>query len=289
MNLRSKLCTPIFAALLFLTQVAVCQTLQYTSFQVPGSIQTTALGLNNLGQIVGSFTNSNYVQSGYLFSDGQFQTIACPGATYTLAQGINDDGVIVGWCGGGSEPEQGFIYRNGQYSYVTYYGASQVVLVGINNQGEIVESCEGCDLGSRYVFVYKAGHLKAIPTPNDRGGAINSNGSIAGSICSTRKCEGATWVQSGETWSLQDIVVYPGATSTSLNGINDNGDLAGGFGLADGQVGGFVYIQSTNSFVGFDIENSSDINAQGINNSGEIVGYYGIGSTLYGFYGYLSQ
>jgi probable HAF family extracellular repeat protein len=263
----------------------------YTSFQVPGSSYTVGLGVNNLGDIVGSFV-SNGVQSGFLYTAGVFQTIACPGASFTIAQAINDSGVIVGWCGFG-KLAQGFIYQNGIYSYVNYPKAKLTALEGINNQGEIVGVFQIAST-SQHSFYYSNGTFTALGAKNSNLSAINNVGMIAGSACvNVYQCnalQGVVYVKGPTRWKLQKTVNYPGASGTVLNGINDNADLAGDFGpTANGQQGGFVYIESTNTFVGFDIQNSTDMAAEGINNSGEVVGYYTVGTTFYGFYGRVSQ
>jgi hypothetical protein len=260
---------------------------QYTTLQVPGSSSTVAYGVNNLGDIVGTFV-SNSVQSGFIYSAGNFQTIACPGAGWTVAQGINDNGVIVGWCG--FQGAQGFIYQNGSYSYVTYPGSSLTALFGINNQGQIVGVCQGCGILNQNGFIYSNGSFTILAARTHNADGINSSSTIAGTACSNRRCKslyGVVLVQNRRgKWHLQVKIMYPGASATVLNGINDKGDLAGAWGpTPNGQQEGFVYIKSTNTFFGFDIENSGDMAAQGINNLGEIVGFYTVGTTFYGFYG----
>jgi hypothetical protein len=262
---------------------------QYTSFQVPGSSSTVASGVNNLGDIVGTFV-SDGVQSGFLYTGGTFQTIACPNSGSTIAQGINDAGVVVGWCSE-SGSVVGFIYQNGSYRFVAYPKAKQTVLIGINNEGAIVgvlEKVKTRQLG----FLYSNGTFTLIGGKNGSLSGLNNLGMIAGSGCSA-PCDtdyGVIYEMKKGRWRVKETVNYPGATSTGLNGIDDNGDLAGAWGpTPNGQNEGFVYIKNTNTFFGFDIENSADIEAEGINNSGEIVGFYTVGTTFYGFYGYVSQ
>jgi len=257
---------------------------QYTTLQVPGATYTVAYGVNNNGDIVGSFV-LNGVQSGFLYSGGAFQTIACPGVGYTIAQGINDNGVIVGWCGpfGAHRKAYGFICQDGNYSYVTYPNALITALLGINNQGEIVGT------HNRGSFLYNNGTFTRIGGNKVSLSGINNAGIVAGTAC-TSTCQGVIYAKEKKKWQLQETVNYPGAASTALNGINDNGDLAGDWGPTQcGASEGFAYFKDTNTFVGFDIQNSADMEAQGINNSGEIVGFYTVGSTFYGFYGYVSQ
>jgi hypothetical protein len=57
----------------------------FTTIDVPGAINTHALGINSSGQIVGSFVDALYKAHG-LFLDvgGSFTTIAAPGASLTF-------------------------------------------------------------------------------------------------------------------------------------------------------------------------------------------------------------
>jgi probable HAF family extracellular repeat protein len=67
----------------------------WTPLDVPGSLQTAANGINNAGQIVGTYCAARGFH-GFLLSDGKYTTIDVPGATETLALGINAAGQIVG-------------------------------------------------------------------------------------------------------------------------------------------------------------------------------------------------
>lgn len=69
-------------------------TYTYTPISVPGSDFTSANGLNNAGQMVGSYSNSTGTH-GFLYSDGAYTT-GCPGGTATTLLGINNGGQVVG-------------------------------------------------------------------------------------------------------------------------------------------------------------------------------------------------
>jgi uncharacterized membrane protein len=267
--------------LVILCASAFSQTFQYTSFQVPGSTYTVALGLNNSGEIVGSFI-SNGQQAGFLYSGGTFQTIACPNASFTIAQGINDNGVIVGWCA-----DQGFIYQNGNYSYLNYPGAARTGLLGVNNLGDVVGFYEPGP-GSSFGFVYRNGTFKSLGSTRLVNG-INLSETIAANVCSTN-CHGIVKAKTKTGWGTAQKVYYPGAISTMLGGINDNGDLSGALQPTPSELPhGFVYFKDTNKFFGFNIQGNPSMEATGINNSRQVVGYYVVGSTVYGFYGSVSE
>jgi hypothetical protein len=66
--------------------------------QIVGSYSdaTSAAGINAAGQIVGSYTDATGIH-GFLDSGGTFTTIDGPFASLTRASGINDSGEIVGF------------------------------------------------------------------------------------------------------------------------------------------------------------------------------------------------
>ncbi len=71
-----------------------------TPVSVPGSPTTYAFGINNLGQVAGSYTDQASglgPRHGFVYRDGTYTTFDIPGATETLASGINDFGQVVGY------------------------------------------------------------------------------------------------------------------------------------------------------------------------------------------------
>ena len=161
------------------------------------------------------------VQSGFLYTGGQFQRIACPNNSNTLAQGINDDGVIVGWCSNPFPgPEQGFIYQNGSYSSVTYPGSTLTVLNGINRQGDLIGVYQ---LGQQSGFAYTAGSCQSLKGTRS-GNGINRSQTIAATACGAH-CHGVVKRKTTKGWVIVQKVLFPGARDSMLNGINDNGDL----------------------------------------------------------------
>lgn len=69
---------------------------QYLTIDFPGALSTSAVRINNLGQIVGEYVDASQTTHGFLYSDGTFTTIDFPDAVWTQPLGINDSGDIVG-------------------------------------------------------------------------------------------------------------------------------------------------------------------------------------------------
>jgi probable HAF family extracellular repeat protein len=70
-------------------------SVSYTTLDVSGATLTNAYGINNSGQIVGSFNDSSG-SHGFLKNGSTYTPFDYPGATSTTAYGINDSGQIVG-------------------------------------------------------------------------------------------------------------------------------------------------------------------------------------------------
>jgi probable HAF family extracellular repeat protein len=280
----------LLLSLFSLSSIAFSQTLQYTTLQVSPYNLTLAYGVNNTGDIVGAYSPNGF-GSGFLYSQGSVQAIGCSGRNDTQANGINDNGVIVGWCPG--NPEESFIYENGAYTYVSYPHALVTWFSGINNQGEVVGYTVGS--GAKHTqraFIYSNGKFTFLPATITAAIGINNNGAIAGTYCNSNQvCNGVVLVKGAKGWKVQQTIVYPGAASTYLNGINDNGDLAGDWeSKPNTPQQAFVYLKSTNKLVGLNFNNGNNFAvAGGINNSGEIVGAYATlnGNAINGFYGTL--
>jgi hypothetical protein len=68
----------------------------YTTLDVPGSGETDAFGINDAGQIVGSFFDDSGFHGFLLDVDGSYTTLDVPGANQTEAHGINNVGIIAG-------------------------------------------------------------------------------------------------------------------------------------------------------------------------------------------------
>jgi len=68
----------------------------FTALDFPGSIMTQAYGINNAGQIVGSYSTGVGVQ-GFTYQDGVYTDVTVPNATYTDLRGIDSFGDMVGY------------------------------------------------------------------------------------------------------------------------------------------------------------------------------------------------
>jgi len=132
----------IFAVLSFLlllmSEQAWAVGFTFTTINVPGARLTEAFGINDSGQIVGSFVDSLGTH-GFLQDGATFTTIDVPGAPIflTSARGINDSGQIVGDFPGGFG-RLGFLKDGATFTSFNFDGADLTLARGINNSGQII-------------------------------------------------------------------------------------------------------------------------------------------------------
>jgi len=122
----------------------------FTKIDFPGAIQTQLFSINNRGQIVGAYTDTNNVSHGFLLDNGTFTTLD------VFPRGINDRGQMVGSYGG-----HGFILDHGVFTTFDFPSPHAVQTEGsaINNLGQIT---------GRYWHRYNisgSGPAPSYPTP----------------------------------------------------------------------------------------------------------------------------
>jgi uncharacterized membrane protein len=160
----------------------------FTSFDYPGATQTEAWGINNFGNIVGSYHDAMGNDYGFLKVGDTYTQIAYPptGSTKNFAYGINASGAIVGqYSVISSKTIDGFLKVGDTYTDIAYPGLTgfgkTTQAWGINNSDEIV-GIYGDETGTY-------GFLKV-----------------------------------GDTYTQ---IAYPGAARTLAHGINDPGVIVG--------------------------------------------------------------
>jgi probable HAF family extracellular repeat protein len=156
----------------------------FSSISYPGDAYTYLSGINNSGEIVGSYLDSSFNSHGFLYNGGTFSPINFPGVTSTYPYGINDSDQIVGEYVDSSGNGHAFLYSDGTFSTMDYPGAIGTGASGINNIGQIVGSYTDSSF-TTHGFLYAEGTFTSIDYPGATGGftaasGINDKGQIVG-------------------------------------------------------------------------------------------------------------
>ena len=211
---------------------------------MPSYFGTRAFGINDSGQVVGTYTSASGLQC-FVFdqTSASYTTFNDPvSSTGTIAQGINASGQVVGYIPFLATDR--IILRDpasGTFTTIaSQAGQAYPSATGINDAGQI--------LG---YYTDTIGPLPAITSfvrdPVNAGYTILQD------------------PNSGDQFT---------PSFTLASGINDAGQVVGFFGDLAGANDGFLFDPTTGSYTTLDVPSAANTYAQGINNSGQIVGYY---------------
>lgn len=207
-----------------------------------------ASGINNQGEIVGSVTLLNDLES-YAFDYKNGLTTDLPVLSSAVepmaARCINNRAEIVGF--GGIEPEHPFLYSHGSMQDLGTLGGSNGEANAINDLGEVVGSSAVTSNAEIHAFLYRQGQMTDLGTL--RGANANSNpfppivsdayainnwGMIVGIALTANSAPHAFVYCNGKMTDLNDLVKLTHTRGPAgflelneANGINDFGQIVG--------------------------------------------------------------
>jgi probable HAF family extracellular repeat protein len=237
----------------------------FTTVSYPEALESSAIGLNDLAQVVGEVYPSNepYIH-GLIYSAGAYAPFHVPvtGATHTTLNDINNAGKLVGHYDFDlpGYNSLGFLYADGVTTDIVPPGATDTSATSINNFDIIVGTTlvDGKERG----FKYEAGTYTFIDYPGadgTRARGINDTGTITGYFTLGDIKHGFMLVDG--TYSPLDA---PDALETRPHGVNNAGQIVGTFIDSDGAAHAFLYYEG--------MFTTLDFGASDINNLGQIVG-----------------
>lgn len=212
----------------------------FKTSDIPGSTLQIACGVNDSGQIVGSYLDASSVWHGYELSGGVYTTIDVPfaGATFTNAYGINNAGAIVGaWSN--ASGTFGFELSGGTYTSLQVPGETTTYPQNLNEKNQIVGYYEDSS-GIIHGFFYQGGKYTTIDVPgasSTEAETINDEGAIVGDYCAASGC--ASFLLSKGVFST---IAVPGAAGTAAYEISTYGVISGAYGDSAGITHGFIAI-----------------------------------------------
>jgi uncharacterized membrane protein len=219
----------------FLTRVSGTKTVTeaYQAVNYPHGTEQGALGINDLGQIVGSYTDSSGFSHGYELSGGKFTEINVPftGAFDTAADSINNSGEIVGSYNASDGEQYGFTLIGTTYTSFNYPGATYTLAADVNNNADIVGWYIDTS-GVTHGYLLSGATYTSFDFPGateTSASGINDAGDIVGFYCTTSQCistdEGSQgFLLSGETFTT---IAIPGESYTQAADINNKGQIVG--------------------------------------------------------------
>lgn len=246
----------------------------FTDLNVPGSQPYSTgyvgLGINNLGQIAGSYSDSAGNSHGFLYTGGKYVTVDAPGATDTYVSGINDFGQLLGESVYSSTGKSYvFLDTHGTFTDIADANTFFPLYSSLNDRDQVLG--EGA-------FGYGVLNVHGVVTPINLSGAyssaspsgFNNLDQVVGTVSGSAGCCQAFIDTKGAFTQFG----YPGAAYTGGYAINDWGQVVGPYYDSEGNGYGFLY--TNGQFTMFQDPNAAMLGTEplAINDLGQIVGWY---------------
>jgi hypothetical protein len=261
----------------------------YFPIDLPGARHTYVSGINNHGDIAGSFEDPGTSLYGFVTSNGVITTLSFPvvgpfggvGYTPTTALDLNDSGAVVGSAGYIPASPFGWRYANGAYSYTAGSGGDNVMAfaTGVNNGGHVVGWVYTAFRFAPGVFrlysyidsqtfdnVYLEGN-------NDAGHVVGRGTFPDGTF--------APFLQVGAA-TIRIVLPFPSATeaATQPRDVNNHDTVVGQYTETredDGPERWHGFVWSAGKAARIDYPDAFSTSVEGINDAGVIVGSYNNG------------
>jgi hypothetical protein len=260
---------------------------QIITFDPPGSIQTAPQGINNLGQVVGSYVNG-VVSYGFIRnSTGVIVSFDVAGSSNTQALAINATGETAGYYDDSSNVPHGFVRApSGNITSFDPPGSTFTVPRCINSSGQVAGGYVN-DGGVGLGFIRDAqGNFTTFSVPDAESTgvlAISDNGSVAGNYLTSSQGQPIRAFVRDSSGTITTFIA-PGSGGGALTGttpiaINGNGEIAGFYiseslayhGFSRNPAGVFTTLDDPHAYKGSDRYFGTYPTA--LNGNGEITGW----------------
>ena len=109
---------------------------KFVTISFPKSMGTQAHGINDKGQIVGTYFDSADAQHGFLLSAGKYTSLDAPGETGTDAWGINNKGLITLFALNSGGTYDSFLFSSKKYIMINVPGETSSFVAAIDTSGD---------------------------------------------------------------------------------------------------------------------------------------------------------
>jgi hypothetical protein len=262
------------------TTAASAQTLILRTIDFPGAVLTNAQGINDLGEIVGFYTDRAGRTHGFVRSGELFRSIDYPRAEATQALGIGPAGDIVGTYQrpgeagpiAGAVPIHGFLRtKRGGFFKVDYPGHENTIAQRILPDGTIL-GCyhDGDRMMSMFgMAVSRRGFEQIVEPMSMHNGATPDRQLIVGLYTDMVDNRGKAYVIRGGAFSPLEV---PGATQTAAWDVSPSGLIVGVYRDGAGLFHGFHY--DGQAFGRVDAPGATATRIFGVNVHGDMVGAF---------------
>ncbi len=224
----------------------------YRNENFPGSAQTQVTGLNNGGITVGFWVDANGNNHGfYAFHRHHSRTVDFPTHDYASPQvdqllGVNDRGITVGFYTDKNGMNHGYSYNILRHKFhsITVPGDSNLTASGINDLGDVAGFATNADGTTEAVLLRSDGkvfHLEVPGATATQAFGVGNGDEVVGQYTvgtgSGAQTHGFVWAPG---LGFQNVDDPNGVGATTINGVNDHGDLVGFYTDSAGNTDGLL-------------------------------------------------
>ena len=282
----------------------VLRDVKFTTYAVPGALQTWLTGVNDSGVIVGWYADQQGNVHGFTLAQNKRTILDDPAGTNTQLFGINSHGAIVGAYVTNCLEEicsEGFVYQAGKFTDLgpPFFpngddpdDAPDSLAYGINGRGDVV-GFGGDGFGGGYGFLRRGAKYEAITGGCSIGAAVPcGNGASATGVndddlVTVNWATNTTFQASLLQGRTETPINVPGAKESFAGGINNLDDVVLYWGSVEGGFLNGALRHDGKYYRFFDPLGKSDTIPLSLNDERVIVGAYSPGSThdihVYGF------
>jgi probable HAF family extracellular repeat protein len=250
-------------------------TSKTTDLGTLGGTQSGALGVNNFTQVVGwSFVPSGAEHAFIWTKAGGMRDLGTLGGASSRAYAINDNGQVVGSSATVAGEKHAFLWTaaDGMRDLGTLGGIGSDARA-ISKNGAIVGASYLSGGGTSYAFYWSAGVMENLGVWGSIGLSVNNAMQVVGSTSLYNPGRGVLWTKSAGVWT-SEILIGPNPQGSALAyGINEAGQVVGGFITTSGQRGTYMWTTAGGYTVLPLLPNGTGAWPYAINDAGRIGGF----------------
>jgi len=216
-----------------------------------GGAESEAFGVNNFTQVVGWAFVPSGVEHAFLWTKATgMRDLGTLGGSSSRAYGINDNGQVVGYAYTVAGQQHAFLWTatDGMRDLGTLGGTFSEA-TGVSQNGVIAGSSFLTGGGTQFACVWLGGVIESLGTATSRAMGVNNALQVVGWFAGYKPSDvtALLWTKSGGMWTSEAIPAPSTGSMSMAYGINELGQIIGGFRLTTGQASAFSWTRETGS------------------------------------------